>query len=190
MERWTVLSASLTRKGRCADNVQTTDLHSFEMEWIDLCNIKLRGKPGIAAVTCGLQESPTAGISVLALASSTITLYFFHCAFALSVTSHYFKRRKINLPIVRSKKEFYSWKISDLKNVNLTYSTWYMFSILIWSWVRGNKIVGEKIKDIDLISLGYSRWQSNALGLCPCSGSFTNQEAVQHGIIFARVSLK
>lgn len=65
-----------------------------------------------------------------------------------------------------------------------------MFSILIWSWVRGNKIVGEKIKDIDLISLGYSRWQSNALGLCPCSGSFTNQEAVQHGIIFARVSLK
>jgi len=37
---------------------------------------------------------------------------------------------------------------------------------------------GEKIKDIDLISLCYSCWQRNALGLCPCSGSFTNQEAV------------
>jgi hypothetical protein len=65
-----------------------------------------------------------------------------------------------------------------------------MLSTLLWSWVRGNKIVGEKIKDMYLISLGYSCWQSNALGLCPCSSSFTNQEAVQHGIILAGVSLK
>lgn len=68
------------------------------MEWIDLAKSDEDIIPNIgAAVSSGLQESPILEVSVLDLASSTIALYFVHCAFALSVINHCFKMHKINL---------------------------------------------------------------------------------------------
>lgn len=65
----------------------------LHLNWLPLIDLPLNNNniPNFPAVALGAQESSTEQFSVLAFASSIIARNFFHCAFALSVTSHCFE---------------------------------------------------------------------------------------------------
>lgn len=55
-------------------------------------------------------------------------------------------------------------------------------------WIIG-KVTLDKVEKY-LISSWCACWQSNALGLCPYAGTFTNQEATHQRTCFIRESSK